>query len=322
MRKRVHELQWLEAIKNRQGLNKEELKGYQRLLRGYQGEESFDKLCQAFLNKRVETIDDITVAFQSQVTQIDKIIFSGERVYIVDVKNYRGSYRYINHEWKVGQRILSTNIFEQLRRAVRIVRNIYTESGIQMNVQGVLVFINPESNVEIEAANFPEKVLKLTHIPAWLMKQEPSYMNYEKRNLLQNYEVEGYRTTRHCDEEQLHQMAKGIRCLNCDSFHMNETKHTMVCHCGRVEVKETAFVRTICEYGLICHDKQIRKADLRVFFGKQYNELYIRNILKKHFLINNRQGRATDYYNKGVPFELWFKGKLSYFKSIEKRAQW
>ena len=48
MRKKSHELQWLEMINQRSGLSEEEIKIYQRLKRGYQGELTFDKIHQFF----------------------------------------------------------------------------------------------------------------------------------------------------------------------------------------------------------------------------------------------------------------------------------
>lgn len=49
MRKKSHELQWLEVMSQRKGLDEDEIKIYQRLKRPYQAEVNFDKICRQSL---------------------------------------------------------------------------------------------------------------------------------------------------------------------------------------------------------------------------------------------------------------------------------
>jgi len=98
MRKKSHELQWLEAMSQRGGLNEEEIKMYQRLKRGFQGEVSFDKMCQLFLEEDVEFLDDLTLRYQFDTVQIDKILMAGNTIYVVDVKYYRW-----RNSWSVNE---------------------------------------------------------------------------------------------------------------------------------------------------------------------------------------------------------------------------
>jgi len=169
MRNKAHELQWLEVMNQRNGLSEEEIKVYQRLKRGYQGEVAFDKLCQMFLENGVEVLSDITLKYKFDTVQIDHLIMTGKKMYVVDVKYYRGAYVFENDEWRIGSTILSNNIYEQLRRAKRVVQNIFYEADMKVEVQGVLVFINPESSVEI-VDQVPEETLSYEDVSGWLMK--------------------------------------------------------------------------------------------------------------------------------------------------------
>ena len=110
MRQKSHHLQYLEALYFRNGLTLEEEKEYQKLLQGYQGEVYFDKLCQFFSISKEQTMDDITLSLFKNVTQIDKIIVSGNVLYLIDVKNYQGNYRYEHQRWTLNGNILSNNI--------------------------------------------------------------------------------------------------------------------------------------------------------------------------------------------------------------------
>lgn len=322
MRKKSHELQWLEIMNQRNGLNEEEIKIYQRLKRGYQGELEFDKMCDFFLENKLDVMDDLTLHFQNNTIQIDKLIMSENTLYLIDIKYYRGHYIFEKNEWRVGQRILSNNIFEQLRRAVRVVQNIVHEADLKMNIKGVLVFINPKSSIEVIDA-VHEEVMSYDQVSSWLMKMNNNNAdgNPQWKNILRMFEIENYRTTRACDEQRFKDLKKGIRCTNCGSFDVEEGWYKIACSCGYVEIRETAYVRTICEYGVIMHDKDIKKKDLKTFF-KNYKDDYLKRMLAKHFTLKVSKGSKSEYSNKGELNEYWFDYNRDYFEHIIDRKNW
>jgi len=217
MRQKSHHLQYLEALYFRNGLTLEEEKEYQKLLQGYQGEVQLDKLCQFFSISKEQMMDDITLSLFKNVTQIDKIIVSRNVLYLIDVKNYQGNYRYEHQRWTLDGNILSNNIFEQLRRAVRIVQQILNQSGIKLLVKGVLVFMNPNSKIEV-IDSIDEIVLDVTQIPQWLMSLQLHTNSISWKDLLKKYQIPNYRTTLTSSSELFNKLTKGIRCINCGSF--------------------------------------------------------------------------------------------------------
>lgn len=74
MRKKSHELQFLDVLYKRKGLNEEEKKQYLRLKRGYEGERDFDNMCDLFLGNGYDEVNDLTLKNQQTIVQIDKII--------------------------------------------------------------------------------------------------------------------------------------------------------------------------------------------------------------------------------------------------------
>jgi len=322
MRKKSHELQWLEMMSQRGGLSEDEIKVYQRLKRGYQGEVNFDNICQLFLEDGVEILDDVTLRYQFDTVQIDKLLMVERTLYLVDVKFYRGAYVFENNEWKVGSTILSNNIYEQLRRAKRVVQNIFREADMKMNVQGVLVFVNPESTIELVDA-VQEETLSFEQIPGWLMKlrSKTSVKVPQWKNLLQAFEIESYQTTRACNKERFGVIQKGIRCTQCGGFVVTEDRYKVTCSCGWMEIRETAYVRTICEYGVVMHDRDLDRKELNTFFGKYHNQ-YLKRVLTKHFALKITSGSSAKYINKGKLFHYWFEDQMDYFDSIEKRKSW
>lgn len=319
MRQKSHDLQYLEVLYQRGGLTVEEEKEYWKLLKGYQGEIQFDQMCHYFLSSEPTVMEDITLQLGKSVTQIDQLIAEGTVLWIIDIKNYQGKYKYENNCWTINGSILSNNICEQLSRACRITQQILNQEGIKMTVKGVLVFINPHSEVKI-VDSINELVLSSNQIPQWLMSLKKPRHSVAWQSAIENYRIPNYRTTRITTAEHFAKLKKGIRCPNCGSFATKKQHyHTLECSCGCFRVKEKAILRTISEYGIIRHDVSLKKKDIHEFIGKEYGLAYLETLLKKHF---KRIGDTYCYENKGVSFDIWFDDKKEYLDSIESRIFW
>lgn len=327
MRRKSHKLQWLEELNYRGELTKEEANVYQRLTSGYKGEVNFDKFCSLLLDQPFPVIDDVTLSYQENILQMDKIIINGRTIILIDIKNYQGQYTYVNNTWYTQYKLLTHNIYEQLRRAVRIIKRLLNDFQINMKVEGILVFINPQSEIIIKD-EVAETTLTYEKIPLWLMNLNNNYQkcpSNDWKNIIQKYTVAPYRTADYiCSEKRLSQLKKGIRCKKCGSFHVKQKHYIISCSsCGFIEPKETAHVQTICEYGTIMHHCPLKKKDILQFFGANYKERYIRQILKKHFIPQENIGKKNiQYVNKGCLFTYWFEDRLNYFQNIEQRKVW
>lgn len=297
----------------------EEEKEYWKLLRGYQGEDQFDQLCDYFLRAAFGMMDDTTLQLGKSVSQIDKLIAEEKVLWGIDIKNYQGNYRYENNCWTVNENILSNNICEQSARACRITQQILNQEGIKMTVKGVLVFIHPNSEIKI-IDPLKELVLHSNQIPQWLLSLKTPTCSEAWQKAINNYRIPSYRTTRVTTPERFARLKKGIRCLNCGSFATKKQhRHTLECACGYFESKEKAILRTMNEYSVIRHDILLKKKDIHEFVGTEYSISYIASLLKKYF---ERIEGTYFYRNKGVSFDIWYDNKKEYFDSIEKRTFW
>lgn len=325
MRKKPHGLQWLETVGQRKQLSEKERWDLQRLQKGVLGEKQMDKMAETFLSGKITAIDDITLQYQSSIVQIDKILLIGSIVYIIDMKFYQGDYTLQDGSWQRNGKKLPTNILEQLRRAVRIIENILKEQGIQLQVKGVLAFLDPESNIQIKD-DIAETILTFNKIPLWLTKlnQQSSDERYPHwKSILFQYQINDFRTKYKLTHAEAEQLQKGICCPRCHRFEIRQNKHTVICSCGYEEAKETAYTRTVCEYGVIFYDKDFSLKELKKFFGKDLQEHYLKYILKKHFVaIQSTTKKRFGHENKGILFDYWFEDELDDFKQLEKRKTW
>ncbi|GEQ48990.1 NERD domain-containing protein [Tetragenococcus koreensis] len=324
MRRKPHKLQFLETLATRKKLNPEQQALLQKLQRGVIGEENMDLLVESILGAEVDCLDDITLEYQGSVVQIDKLLIIGSIIYLIDMKFYRGHYIFKNGEWYLGEKILANNNFEQLRRAVRIIQNVLHDHQIPLKVQGVLAFMNPESSLTVED-NLKETVLNFTDISTWLLQLKQNTTNKQLqdwKSAIRNYEIAPYRTKEIFPLEKMDTLQKGICCPNCHQFNMNENRHTVSCPCGYTEAKEIAFTRTMCECGVIFHNQNLTRPQLKAFLGKDLNPRYLDYLLEKHFEHLGRPKARLGYHNKGILFDYWFAAKKDYFEQLARRTTW
>lgn len=323
MRKKPHKLQWLQVLSQRYLLTEEERETYQRLQRGYEGEKKLDQMADEFLKQGIISLDDLTLQYKNSVVQIDKLLIVGCRIYLIDMKYYRGNYVFKNGTWYIGEKMLTNNIFEQLRRAVRIIQNILNDNQIEMSVHGVLTFMNPNYTIDI-VDDVHETVLIFDEIPGWLLKltNNDNEVKQTVLPIIKSYETEPYRTTRTFDIEKIDRLYKGICCVNCHQYQMIEGKYEMRCACGYSEAKTIAYARTACEFGVLFHNQNLKLPELRKFFGENVNERYLKANLQQNFVLEKEPHSKAGYINKGVLFDYWFEDEKEKFKQIQKRKNW
>lgn len=321
MRQKSKKNQWLETIQHRRKLSKEEKEELIRLEKGFDGESEMDRQVNKFLAEDILILDDITLEYHGSLVQIDKIIIVGNILYLIDMKNYQGNYRLENNNWYYEGKILPYNILEQLRRAVRVVIGILQDHGVLLEVKGVLAFTNRNSCITIKDS-ISEIVLQHADIDLWLsrLNQQSHQSCYACKTILRQYTVEPYP----CDKRtHLNELQPGICCPNCHGFSMTESEYVMTCSCHFVEVKEKSYARTICEYGVLFPDKDLRWKDLLLFFGSKVNTRYLKKILEIYFTpIRISKKRNLGHINKGVIFDYWFADLIDHFEQMKNRKHW
>ncbi|GMA46901.1 nuclease-related domain-containing protein [Tetragenococcus muriaticus] len=323
MRKKSHQLQWLQVLNQRYFLTEEERETYQKLQRGYEGEKRLDQMVDEFLAPEIKSLDDLTLQYKNSVVQIDKILIVGQTICLMDMKYYQGDYVFKNNTWYIGKKILTNNIFEQIRRAARVLQNILNDNQIEMTVYGVLAFMNPNATINIVDETY-ETVLMFDEIPGWLLKLTDNDKSEKQsvQSVIQCYEIEPYRTTRTFDIEKIDQLRKGICCANCHHYHMTEHKYKISCTCGYSEAKLIAYSRTICEFGVLFHNQNLKFPELRKFFGENVNERFLKANLQQNFVLQKSPHSKAGYLNKGLLFDYWFEDEKEKFQKIQKRKNW
>lgn len=316
MRKMCHELQYLQTLEKRCLLEEEAKQKLQKLERGFTGEVENDRIANLFVASD-HMIDNFTICSDyGTIVQIDKLVISETTAYVIDMKNYQGDCQLENGQWTIGSLVLEHNILEQLRRAVRVVENIFKKKAVPLDVKGVLMFMNPATTVTIKD-KVPETILSYTESASWYLshKQGPTRCKNWRKGL-QKAMIPDVAHDRHFSLADISCLTSGIHCPKCGRFDMVESHNELTCACGYCEPKKFGYLRTICECGTIFYDHDLTLPMLRSFFGKDLNERYLKEMLHNYFEVAQRSARKTSYVNKGVLFEYWFINKGDYFNKI------
>ncbi|HLQ40516.1 MAG TPA: nuclease-related domain-containing protein [Tetragenococcus sp.] len=312
------QLQQLFLLQQRARLDNYQKNIYLRLSKGYRGEMKMDQLFERHAEK-VEYLDDLTLHFQGTTVQIDKLALSKDTVQIFDMKFYQGKYSFENGEWYYGNQLLAHNILEQLRQAVRLVKGVFTQAELDLKVVGILAFMNEAAEIIIQD-EIAETILQHDQIASYLASLKPT-KNWKWKKVLQPFMRPAINQP--LTNIQLKNLKKGICCRHCHSLNTYESRYTLNCQdCGHKEPKQTAYNRTICEFGCLFPAEELKKGRLIEFFGKNVNISYLNRTLRKYFELIKNTGPTSAYVNKAVSFEEWFAADSNHFQTLEKRTQW
>lgn len=325
MRLKSRKFEWLEIMQTRGNLTVEEQQDLRRLQKGRQGEIEFDQMFEQILGSKVEFLDDIEIEFEGNRMQMDKVFASGNVLGFIDIKNYSGEYVYENNTLKIGSRRLAEDCFEQARRSRRIGEQLLAFHGMPMRIVSVLVFINENGNVRINQ-EVPEIVLNYAEIPQWLLKLKrqarmPVVKHWQK--MLACHQPQRYEINASCSPERFAKLKKGICCSKCHGFDLTLTRFHLSCkRCGQIEVKKTAYYRTIKEYGIILHHLPLQRKELVKFFGENYSPNSIKDVLLEYFTPLDLKIKDGRYINDGKSFSETVSEHPQIFEKLQKRLHW
>lgn len=328
MRKKSPELQYLETLTTRVELSHKEEQQLESDRKGFSGELTIDRLTQEIVPEQSLMLDDLNLQADGQRVQLDKLIQIGNKLYLIDMKDYHGQYSFRGRTWYHNGKPLTHSIFGQIERAHDILARIFAEHHLTIAIVKVIVFTDPSAVIEIEDQS-GIIVKYLWEYCDWLQKLCRAVQGTSLRQpripwqkVLQKYFVAPYRPETDFAQDS-RQLWQGIICPRCGNFWWQQEHYALQCKtCGYREAKETAYVRTICDYGTLYFRHNLQVSRLVEFFGEGYSKRYLKMMLQKYFIPLKYKSKKFAYHNFGVIFEYSFKDQEQYFDHLKKRATW
>jgi Nuclease-related domain len=277
-------------------LTEDDQKHYWTIKKGYEGEVRSDIWLQGLTDSRL-VLHDLLLEYNQSIFQIDTLIITYEKIYLLDVKNFEGDYVVKDEKWYNPAGVLQKNPLHQLERCETLLNKLLLELGYQYTIESYLIFNNPEFHLYIPTIHssiiFPTQLnrflKKLNSKPVPLGKKY--YQLAKQLESLHKIESPYPRLPPYTFEK----IKKGITCYNCKAFLTDET---LICKkCGCVEETEAAVLRSIKEYTLLFPERKITTESIHVWCDIIKSKKTIRRILGKNFELV-RHSRSSYYSEK------------------------
>lgn len=289
------ELLYYKALSSRCLLSSKEEYAMKRLRKGYEGECLYDQIFEGIGHENIYIIRDVYLRIDKSDTQYDSIIITENRLIVNEIKNYTGDYKYERGSWFKNNKQLSDDAFAQLRRAVGKLMRLRNDSGINIKVEGALIFPNDDFRLTSEVDRIWEETVVRSHLRNYLRQFQSEHIgNKAKRivNIIRNYIVEN----NYFDEiADISKLRRGLYCGECGNFNLIKGRFQFVCEeCGTIESYDTHLLRAMNDHKYLFYKQPMTQRSFAYLINDEINKSTIYRAFQKHCQIN-KHGNYTTY---------------------------
>lgn len=299
-----------EEVAFRRGLLKteKEMFNYYRTVAGEEGEKIVLEYLKKYGKNHWTVVNNLWQNYSGPL-ESDLILFTRNKLYVFEIKNYTGAFSYEEGSCKINGRPITSNPFHQVRRAATSLKNICLENGHAIAIQGAVIFVGIDNPIEINSEISDLDIIPRTRLLTYLEKiidEENQHTGkiidpVKVLTALEKYEIADHFLPKPITNEEMKSIQRGMCCESCNSFNIVIKRFKVICiHCNHVEVREHAVVRTICDYGVLHFESHLKLKQLFDFFDGEASLPYLKKILRNHFIVV-KNGAHTYYVNKKSP---------------------
>jgi len=300
----------LRELNKRNALNQELQDELKRLEDGYAGEQAVLKMIEEFGEDHWVVMQNVWLDYYGKF-ECDLLLLTSAGIYPFEIKNYSGTFEFRNSQCLINGKRVGHNAIAQAQKVTINLENIIKQQFFDASIQGSIAFIGRHNEVIVY-----DEVEDIQIVMAHQLRKHIWNIAKEERNFqgppvdiqsvvrkLATIETDNPFNRNNITEVIKKQVKKGIRCSYCGSFNVDTSKSYIICECRMHEPRENAIVRTICEYGVINHNKDLTTVALVDFFDGTISRMTLRKYLKKHF---TKVGdfKNTVFINKRLPFSV------------------
>ena len=285
---------YLETLSKRANLTKEEEKKLSWFKRGFEGEQLYDQIFDGVGHQNLNIFRDIWIQADKSLTQIDALIITDETVFINEIKNYSGHYKYENNTWQIGSIQISDDPIIQAKRASSKLIKIFLENKISINTDFNIIFPNPYFILSTEDSYCGSKTIKRELMKQYFRKinQLPSWNNTKHLiQIIQNNIVPEPEYAANTDSSR---PIRGRQCLKCTSFDFTPNRYSTTCNiCNYKSSNKDHVLSAIRDYDILFSPENIKSSDIRLFLNNEVSRSTLKRYIKEICLLNNRGRHAT-----------------------------
>lgn len=304
------ELQHLEVLEKRGGLDTETKKALWIHRTGFQGEQNFYEFIFRLSKPHWKVLYRTWLNINGRV-ECDFIVITRVGIYCFEIKNYNGNLVYENNQQTLNHRIINGDLIGQFKN----MQAKTNEMSRQMNYSGgvfqQLVYINPYYQATVPQ-EWGKNLLHFNQLTDYLNKMLVdetvlSPANYSPEEVVayidQAFVCEEPYPLSALPPEKLKQLKHGIDCTHCGSFNTISTRYKIIClQCNESEPRERAALRLIGDYSVLVPFIPLRAVAIAKIGGDSFQREYIRKILKRYYQLAQVE-RTGLYLNPSQNFD-------------------
>lgn len=296
------------VVRRSEFVDREVFNEFARLKKGMEGEKVVLDYIKKYGRKHWKVLPNLWLDYYGAF-ESDLLLLTRNGSYALEIKNYNGFFKYENGISKLNNREIGGNAIYQTRKATKNLRELIQQKVYNANVQGALIFIGEDNPIEISPPIDDIHILQRNQLRGFIQRvcEEEDRSGYPNQDIdkvvthLKAFETENPYKATPISPKEMATLKKGILCAKCAGSEISISKKFVTCPCGHVELRDEAMVRTICEYGVLNFDKNLKLMHLIDFFRGQASKGYLKLVLKKYFELV-KLGRYSYYINLKLPY--------------------
>lgn len=281
-RREPHALSLLHSLSTRMNLSTDDERYYNNLRQGYSGECQFDQMVSD-ANINCMVLNDLLLENNHTEIQIDSILINQGKLYLIEIKNYEGDYyiqvdrwysRATNNEIK--------NPLLQLKRTETVLRQIFQKAKINIEVEALLVFINPQFVLYHASPTYP--IIFYPQLTRFLKKLSGDHLLAKDKKIVEYLLSQQIPKSRnvYLPKYSFEQLKRGIMCPDCGAEFIRKTITELACEtCGYVEYIDDGIIRAFQEFRILFPDETFTTQKFYEFCGGIVSKHSCIRVLKK-----------------------------------------
>ncbi|MCC5894587.1 MAG: NERD domain-containing protein [Alkalibacterium sp.] len=297
-RNRSQLLEGLDILNSRMKLSTDVDNYYRALKAGFEGELAFDQMFSEGVTSGGIVLNDLLLSVNGSTIQIDSLILAPDIIYLFEIKNYRGNYRYDNDHYRKTNGYDILNPKNQLNKTLTLLSQLLKQWKVATPLKGAVVFVHQTFTL-YEAQPDEQVVLPsqlISHLK--LLNSQHNKVPQQVRSLA-NRLIEHHRDEvpyqKQLPDFHWDKLKKGLTCGSCKSFDLKLNQRSCVClNCERATSRKNCLIENINNLILLYPDKKVTTSLVYEWIGERIYKRSISIVLEESF-IKEGAGRGRYY---------------------------
>lgn len=275
----------LESLSRRIQFSQSDYWKYHNQKKGFEGEQLLDTMLEK-LECDCLILNDLELPYNSSSFQIDSLIITAFKIYLLEVKNYEGEFFMEGKELYQKPNYLRSNPELFLERKQDYLTRVLQAKGCSYPIESKVIYIHNEFT--LLQAPLVSSIILPTQIPAYLRnvstissKLTSTHRNLANTLLEMHLEDNGKRNIPVFTYDDLQ---KGVLCPQCGSPAIHIKQRSCKCaNCGYLATKSLVIMQCIEEFKLLFPEKKVTTVSIYDWCAEMFTKKSIQTVLIQNY---------------------------------------